>query len=193
VEWPQISEGVVMEWRDVPDWEGLYQVSSEGDVRSVDRIVKGRHGPTQYMGRNLKPTFTTGYGNVTLVATGTGRREQCYVHDLVLRAFVGSKPKGLEVCHGPKGPWFNTLDNLRYDTRAANAADRFEFGNANTGSHKLRKPPRLVRCCICQCEFSIRRRKERPRHVCSDPRCRTELGRQVMTAFRQRQRDAKKG
>lgn len=47
-----------------------------------------------------------------------------YVHDMVLAAFVGPKPAGLEVCHwnGIRGD--NRLDNLRYDTRKANAQDR---------------------------------------------------------------------
>lgn len=112
---------VTEEWRAITGWEGLYEVSNLGRVRSLDRTVKGRSGPTQYRGRILSPGTSTGYATVHLAETGVGRRVQRYVHDLVLEAFVGPKPPTLEVCHGPDGPLTNTLVNLRYDTRSANA------------------------------------------------------------------------
>ncbi len=99
-----------------------------GSVRSVDRSVKGRWGLTSYRGRILRPTWTSGYAVVNLVETGQGRREQHYVHDLVLGTFLGPKPIGLEVCHGSQGARDNALYNLRYDTRKENAADRKRFG-----------------------------------------------------------------
>jgi hypothetical protein len=64
-----------------------------------------------------------GYPQVSLALTGVGRREYRYVHDLVLLAFVGAKPAGLEVCHGDGVKTNNRLSNLRYDTRSANALD----------------------------------------------------------------------
>lgn len=118
-----------MNWRWIPGWEGLYQVSDTGLVQSVTRVVKGRYGPTRYQGRVLRPTYSTGYARVNLAETGRGRREQHYVHDLVLLVFRGPKPIGLEVCHGSGGSSDNGLDNLRYDTRSENAKDRKRFGD----------------------------------------------------------------
>jgi hypothetical protein len=115
-------------WKDVIGWEGLYQVSDEGQVRSVLRKVKGRWGLTTYQGRVLKPTWSTGYARVNLAETGRGRREQLYVHDLVLATFIGPKPAGREVCHGALGVRFNSLKNLRYDTRSENQRDCYRFG-----------------------------------------------------------------
>ena len=115
-------------WRDIPRWEGLYQVSDQGRVRSLDRIVPGRSGPTRYKGKVLKAALTgngKGYPWVSLVMTGAGRKENWYVHDLVLLTFVGSKPPGLEVCHENAVKTDARLRNLRYDTRSANARDRW--------------------------------------------------------------------
>ncbi len=125
-------------WRAIPTWEGLYEVSDHGRVRSLDRTVKGRQGPTHYRGRVLKPGYGSGYALVTLAETGRGRREQKYVHDLVLLVFVGPKPLSLEVCHGPAGQQENGLLNLRYDTRRANAQDRKLFGKPYWWRHSTK-------------------------------------------------------
>lgn len=122
------KNNTMLKWKTIAGWEGFYEVSNVGQVRSKDRRIKGRFGLTTYKGRLLKPGYSTGYAMVTLVETGMGRREQFYIHDLVLKMFIGPKPLGLEVCHGPEGPQTNTLTNLRYDTRSANARDRFIFG-----------------------------------------------------------------
>jgi hypothetical protein len=67
---------------------------------------------------------------VKFVLTGAGRIERCYVHDLVLLAFVGPKPEGLEVCHGNDVKADNRLQNLRYDTRSANAQEYWDRRSA---------------------------------------------------------------
>ena len=172
-------------WRTVPGWDGLYEVSIEGEVRSLTRIVKGRYGPTRYKGRLLRPGFSTGYALVTLVETGQGRRQQFYVHDLVLAAFVGPKPIGLEVCHGESGALVNKLTNLRYDTRSANANDRKLFGKP--WIPRGQKPATFVRCQICDHEFPVRRRRTSS-HICSAESCRRLWGKRCV----QRKRKDKK-
>ena len=47
-----------------------------------------------------------------------------YVHHLVALAFLGPRPEGAEVCHGPGGSRDNSATNLRYDTIEANRAER---------------------------------------------------------------------
>jgi hypothetical protein len=55
------------EWRDLSSYEGLYQVSDCGRVRSLDRVVKHPRGPKQLKGRTLKHFFSTfGYHEVGL-------------------------------------------------------------------------------------------------------------------------------
>ena len=116
-------------WKDIPGWEGAYQVSRTGLVRSTDRTIHvkdpfGVVAARTFTGRVLKPSkLKNGYSMVAL--TGPGRKRFCgYVHDLVLRAWVGPKPVGHEVCHRDGIQHNNALDNLRYGTRQSNAADR---------------------------------------------------------------------
>lgn len=55
------------------------------------------------------------------------------VHRLILETFVGICPAGLECCHGDGSRAKNSLDNLRWDTSAANAADRDSHGRTFRG------------------------------------------------------------
>ncbi len=111
------------EWRDIPGYEGYYQASDLGRVRSLDRIITDRNGKSFFKrGKILKPAVKkTGYLMVALnmnavVATPS-------VHSLVALCFLGKRPEGFEVCHGNGDPSDNGLENLRYDTPASNAAD----------------------------------------------------------------------
>lgn len=61
------------------------------------------------------------------------------VHRLVLEAFVGPCPDGLEGCHGNGIPDDNRLDNLRWDTHESNMADRDQTGQRNPMSYTWRK------------------------------------------------------
>lgn len=122
------------EWRDVPGWEGKYQVSDDGRCRSLDRTIlaprpHGGVGLRTYRGRELCGGKTkNGYILFCLVENST--KEHRYAHDLVLTTFVGLRPEGCEACHNNGVRVDNRLENLRYDTRSANALDRRMHGTA---------------------------------------------------------------
>lgn len=59
-----------------------------------------------------------------------GKSWQPYIHRLVLEAFVGPCPPGLEGCHNDGNPTNNCISNLRWGTPASNAADRIKHGHA---------------------------------------------------------------
>ncbi len=71
----------------------------------------------------------------------TGRRvitihgKNVYVHKLVLEAFVGPCPPGMQCCHGDGNPANNTLTNLRWGTPKSNQADRDRHGRTTRGEH----------------------------------------------------------
>lgn len=91
------------EWRPVVGWEGLYEVSSLGRVRSVDRVVvreyaDGRSMPTNYSGRLLKAAVDpVGFELIALYRQGAGFSVR--VHELVCAAFNGARPGRAEVVH----------------------------------------------------------------------------------------------
>lgn len=146
-------------WRDVENWAGEYQVSDSGQVRSLDREAQVfRNGvgfeTRRHKGKLLKPTATkNGYLLVSLTRPG-GYRAYAYVHRLVAAAFLGPCPEGFEVCHNNGVRADNRPENLRYDTRSANALDRHAHGTMNQArgeGHYFRKlteaDVRWIRAC----------------------------------------------
>lgn len=111
-------------WKDIPGYEGRYQASTHGRIRSLPRseFRKSGHGSYthwNYKGRVLSTRpKESGHLNVSLGANNTKK-----VHRLVLETFVGPCPAGLECLHADGNPANNRLDNLRWGTRIDNRAD----------------------------------------------------------------------
>lgn len=118
------------EWRSVAGFEGAYEVSDLGRVRSVSRVVMRANGaPQTVRGRVLKtPQGTDGYPCIRLGAQGVTRK----VHVMVAEAFLGPRPEGLQVCHRDGDRLNPRLQNLRYDTPSANMRDMVRHGRNNT-------------------------------------------------------------
>lgn len=123
---------IVEEWRDIRDWEGLYQVSNLGRVRSVSREHTRFHrhgGPNtvhRYNGRVLKPgKHENGYLIVALSDAANGRKPRTYrVHRLVCAAFNGPQPSpDHEVAHNDNTRDNNAAPNLRWATHYDNIQD----------------------------------------------------------------------
>ncbi len=115
-------------WKDIDGYEGLYQVSDLGRVRSLDRVVSdGIGGKRKLKGKVLKPnTKFSGHQFVNIYKNGTLKSSN--IHRLVTHAFIGPCPKGLEVRHGVGGILDNTPKNLCYGTRSENMFDRTRDG-----------------------------------------------------------------
>lgn len=104
-------------WKDIPDRSG-YQVSDHGRIRSFVRFSDGRV---------LRPcTNLRGYRQVILGTTGGIHT----VHSLVLRAFVGERPDGMEINHKNGVKTDNRIENLEYVTKQQNEDhSRHTLGN----------------------------------------------------------------
>lgn len=109
-------------WLPIPEWEGMYEVSDDGRVRSVDRRVMTANGPRTYRGQELQ-CFGKRYPRVLLSDVSNGRSEKRYVHDLVMLAFVGPKPEGHCTLHFNDDGFDNRLENLRYGSYTENLLD----------------------------------------------------------------------
>lgn len=124
-------------WLPVVGWQGLYEVSSLGRVRSLDRIVTARcrHGGTisyPKKGRILKASPDgKGYPFVTLCGDGQSQER---VHQLACRAFHGPAPTPEhEVAHGDGDKTNASEGNLRWATRADNHKDKALHGTDFAG------------------------------------------------------------
>lgn len=126
------------EWRDIEGYEGLYQVSEGGNVRSLDRLVKGSYnskGKCLRKGRVLAKCTSRGYVIVILCNSGVNSTRQ--VHRLVAEAFIPNPNNFPFVLHGDDNPINNCISNLRWGTHQDNVNDMFERGRSNkaTGSN----------------------------------------------------------
>lgn len=117
-------------WLPVVGFEGLYEVSDLGRVRSIDRNVTSRWGtPKKLKGVVLSQSKShNGYLRVGL--NSDGKRSCHFVQRLVMRAFKGPVPEGMEVAHNDGTRINNTLLNLRYATHVDNMADVKIHGTA---------------------------------------------------------------
>lgn len=128
---------LVERWKPIPGYEGIYEVSNLGRVRSLDRIVwrkigRGetpeRKAPAPMKGKLLRPgKASNGYPTVSL------RGKTHTVHSLVLLAFVGPAPEGHECRHLDGNRENPRLSNLRWGTRAENVADAAAHGTQVRG------------------------------------------------------------
>lgn len=115
-------------WRPVVGYEGAYEVSDQGRVRSVDRLGSGRWGERVYRGRVLRGSEHPVDHHVRVCLYRDGARERVFIHRLVLDAFVGPQPVGMEACHNNGDPTDNALRNLRWDTHSENLRDKRKHG-----------------------------------------------------------------
>lgn len=118
-------------WKPVVGYERLYEVSSLGRVRSLDRITphnSARSGTQLTRGRVRKLAVNGTPPRVTLTLWRDGGQKTRLVHHLVLEAFVGPRPEGTEGCHFDGDATNNQIDNLRWDTHLANEADKARHG-----------------------------------------------------------------
>lgn len=113
-------------WRPVPGFEGRYEVSSHGRVMTLTTYRPHQTGLVLRPYKNKK-----GYQYVSFRTNGT--RKSFAVHRLVLEAFAGPCPAGMQVAHGNGDPTDNRVENLRWATSVENHADRRRHGRVPEG------------------------------------------------------------
>ena len=113
-------------WLPIPGYEGRYEVSDQGRVRnaSSSRVLRqALHKKTGYLSASL-----------------SGRR--VLAHRLVLLAFAGPCPDGMETRHADGDSENNAIANLSWGTKAQNAIDRVVHGTDPRGERN----PRALLC-----------------------------------------------
>lgn len=106
-------------WLPVVEFEGSYEVSDQGRIRSLPRS----HTPG-----GIRPSWNLGRGYRRIVLFRDGKRIGRLVHQLVLEAFVGPCPPNHECRHLNGAHGDNRLENLAWGTRSENANDRVRHG-----------------------------------------------------------------
>lgn len=132
------------EYKDVIGYEGLYQVSNKGNVKSLERKVWNSRGRGFYMTvpeRILKP-IKTGSGYLQVDLSKDGKIKRHLIHRLVAEAFIPNTENLEQVNHIDEDKTNNCVENLEWCTREYNnnyGTRIRRIAEANTGNPKLSK------------------------------------------------------
>jgi hypothetical protein len=164
------------EWRPVVGWEGLYEVSSRGRLRVLDRKMRTRKPGVfaTHPGKIMSPDYENNGNHGRVFLVHRDRSERTWIHRIVARAFIGEPPPDKPlVLHWDDDPKNNNVENLRYGNTQDNVDDAIRNG-VHPGSvtqcprgHKY-TPDNLIgtsagnrRCRTCELESDRKRHFEK--------------------------------
>lgn len=124
-------------WKPVRGYEGLYEVSNEGRVRSINRNVKRKDGRSIFYKGVILKSQETNRGYLSVGLSKKGKSKHKTVHRIVTDTFYGPCPDGLEVCHIDGDKKNNKLSNLKYDTPEQNRTEIYSIKPDEPGYSKL--------------------------------------------------------
>lgn len=118
-------------WKDIIEegFEGLYQGSNFGRIRSLDRLVDGKNGSKRFVKGRILKTCLDSHGYPLVCLHNNVMQKTKNVHKLIWEAFNGKVPKGYEINHISECKTENSLSNLNLLTHKA---------NLNWGTHNKR-------------------------------------------------------
>ena len=161
-------------WRPVLGYEGLYEVSDQGRVRSVGREVMRSNGRKHTVAPKVRKPAKMPKGHLRVTLIRDAELQTFTVHGLVLTAFRGERPHGAVTRHLNGDPSDNRLVNLEWGTGSQNQYDAVAHGAHYLSSkthcirgHRL-EAPNLVRvpgrrvCRACRREHDSSRHDGRP-------------------------------
>ncbi len=121
------------EWRPVPGYEGLYDASSCGRIKSLPRVIQHKNGHKQNAPSVVlrQGIGSHGYPTVTLSKGGTVKKRT--VHSIIAEAFIGKRPDGFETRHLDGNRRNCHTDNLKYGSHEQNQANRIAHGTDGRG------------------------------------------------------------
>lgn len=120
-------------WKDIKNYEGLYQVSNLGNVRSLDHYASNGKKNILYKGRILKQTKHKKTGYLLATLCKNNKHKSILVHRLVAEVFINNKNKLPCINHKDENKENNCVTNLEWCTHKYN-------NNYGNNTKKLCKP-----------------------------------------------------
>lgn len=119
------TSSTIVEERRVIESFPAYTISNLGVVRKGEKVLKGN--------------FKNKYQYIQVSLREPGRRATPLIHKLVLEAFVGERPPGMEARHLDGNPRNNRLDNLAWGTAQENTDDKKIHGTIMRGDNHVHR------------------------------------------------------
>ena len=107
-------------WRPIKGYENLYEISSRGRIKSVDRYVKGRYGNLRFQKGGIRKTTCNSRGYPAIALCKDGKYKMFNIHRLVAKAFIPNPDNLPEINHKDENKENNCVDNLEWCTRKYN-------------------------------------------------------------------------
>lgn len=124
---------MVETWKDIRDYENLYQTSNLGRARSLDRWVKDTNGSLRFYKGKILKLCTDKYGYLKVGLCKNNKYKKFYVHRLVAEAFIPNPDNLPCVNHKDENKQNNNVENLEFCT--------YEYNNTyGTRIEKCSKP-----------------------------------------------------
>lgn len=121
---------MIEEWREIAGFDGWYEVSNLGRVRSWKNNRWGRVKTP----RTLKPFFIGQHEYLGIALVDEGGKHNHYIHQLVAEVFGHKRPAGFVCRHLDGDKYNNTPGNLQWGTARENSADTVAHGRSNRGA-----------------------------------------------------------
>lgn len=136
-------------WVDIKGYEGLYQVSNQGRVRSLDREVK-RKGNNIYISKGKIKKNTIGKKGYlyTGLTDKNGNKKNIFTHRLVAQAFIPNPENKPEIDHINGIRNDNRVENLRWVTKEENMNNPLTKENQKTINKRSGNPNSKMVICI---------------------------------------------
>lgn len=120
-------------WKPIVGYEGYYEVSSLGRIRSLDREIHYVNGRVDHRKGQIKSVRPRKDGYLQFNVSKDSKKAVLHVHHVACEAFHGPRPAGMDVSHNNGIRDDNREANLRYDTRKGNLHDTLEHGTRAAG------------------------------------------------------------
>ena len=111
---------MIEEWKDIKGYEGLYQVSNLGRVKSLERITNMKDGRIRTEREKILKPIKDKHGYYKVRLYKKDGNKEFKIHSLVLFTFVGIRKEGMVVNHIDENKSNNSLYNLEYITQKEN-------------------------------------------------------------------------
>ena len=116
-------------WKNIKDYEGIYQCSNTGKIRTCDRIVTESNGKTQFRrGQEIKPHLNKN-GYLQFALNKNAKRKMVYVHIIVAQTFLNNPNNLKTVNHKDGNKTNNNIDNLEWCSYSDNNKHSYSILN----------------------------------------------------------------
>lgn len=127
-------------WKPIPSFEGLYEISEYGAIKSLGRVETTKAGWSRVKNEKFIKPYVGKDDRLYIDLSNNYKRLRTSVHRMVLTSFVGPCPEDMEACHNDGNHRNNHYTNLRWDTHQNNLHDKYVHGTHICGeNHKLSK------------------------------------------------------